>query len=298
MRAFDVFLNRKNIDTVFYSDTDKITASEVRDSLINHDGYDPNIVVRLTRGDAKKVREWRAGATTIPPNKLRKNPIKPWAVYKRVRPGDGRSNWKFVSAHGNAHDASVRARALWESTGTEHTASPNDGTKYDMKKNPKRRASPAQLRARAKFVKMVRARSKARKNPKRRTRTVNYYDKGKWAGSMKAGSRKTEKRAYGAMTSMLGTGMRKRGITRTKLRRNPTPRGYFIAVQLRPGKIEFIKGLGVNGYDHGPLHQAKSFPTKKAARAYANQVWHKTGKYTVVCWGSITMREIAAALNQ
>lgn len=44
MPAFDVTLNRKKIDTVFF---DKSCSAEyVRDSLINHDGYDPNIKVR------------------------------------------------------------------------------------------------------------------------------------------------------------------------------------------------------------------------------------------------------------
>jgi hypothetical protein len=45
-QAFDVFLNGKNIDTVFYSRDAKMTNDEVRRSLINHDGYDPAIIVR------------------------------------------------------------------------------------------------------------------------------------------------------------------------------------------------------------------------------------------------------------
>lgn len=49
MRAFDVYLNGKLIDTVFYSKNDKTTADEVRDSLVNHDGYDPAIKVKLRR---------------------------------------------------------------------------------------------------------------------------------------------------------------------------------------------------------------------------------------------------------
>lgn len=36
----------KRIDTVFYSPGDKITAEEVRRSLVNHDGYDSSIYVR------------------------------------------------------------------------------------------------------------------------------------------------------------------------------------------------------------------------------------------------------------
>lgn len=47
--TFNVNLNRKNIDTVFYTFNRKQTISEmveyVKDGLINHDGYDPNINV-------------------------------------------------------------------------------------------------------------------------------------------------------------------------------------------------------------------------------------------------------------
>lgn len=55
-RAFDVFLPNqpmskyvgglKEIDTVFYAKNDNVTAEEVRDSLVNHDGYDPSIIVK------------------------------------------------------------------------------------------------------------------------------------------------------------------------------------------------------------------------------------------------------------
>jgi hypothetical protein len=45
-QAFDVFLNGKNIDTVFYSEGAKVDADEVKRSLINHDGYDSAIVVK------------------------------------------------------------------------------------------------------------------------------------------------------------------------------------------------------------------------------------------------------------
>jgi hypothetical protein len=41
-RAFDVFLAGKEIDTVFATD---YSAEEMRKSLIDHDGYDPGIVV-------------------------------------------------------------------------------------------------------------------------------------------------------------------------------------------------------------------------------------------------------------
>ena len=50
LRAFNVYRPRDNgghklIDTVFYNSTDTITAEEVKDSLINHDGYEYNIEV-------------------------------------------------------------------------------------------------------------------------------------------------------------------------------------------------------------------------------------------------------------
>jgi hypothetical protein len=41
-RAYDVFLNGKEIDTVFAVGYD---AEEMRRSLINHDGYNPGICV-------------------------------------------------------------------------------------------------------------------------------------------------------------------------------------------------------------------------------------------------------------
>lgn len=41
-RAFDVFLAGKEVDTVFATD---YSAEEMRKSLIEHDGYDPGIVV-------------------------------------------------------------------------------------------------------------------------------------------------------------------------------------------------------------------------------------------------------------
>lgn len=44
MRAWNVYLNGKLIDTVFFmEDCDK---QYVKDSLINHDGYDSRIVVK------------------------------------------------------------------------------------------------------------------------------------------------------------------------------------------------------------------------------------------------------------
>ena len=46
-QAFDVYLNGRNIDTVFYSGP--VDADEVRRSLIDHDGYDSDIEVRKAR---------------------------------------------------------------------------------------------------------------------------------------------------------------------------------------------------------------------------------------------------------
>lgn len=44
MQGWDVFLNGKNIDTVFFmKDCDK---DYVLRALIDHDGYDPRITVR------------------------------------------------------------------------------------------------------------------------------------------------------------------------------------------------------------------------------------------------------------
>ena len=40
--AFDVYLNGNHVDTVFDQETDP---EEVRRSLINHDGYNPDIEV-------------------------------------------------------------------------------------------------------------------------------------------------------------------------------------------------------------------------------------------------------------
>lgn len=43
MKAYDVYLDGKEIDTVFYGDNS--TADEVKQGLINHDGYSSDIVV-------------------------------------------------------------------------------------------------------------------------------------------------------------------------------------------------------------------------------------------------------------
>jgi hypothetical protein len=45
MTEFKVYLRGKHIDSVFYS-SNKVTASDVKRSLIDHDNYDPSINVR------------------------------------------------------------------------------------------------------------------------------------------------------------------------------------------------------------------------------------------------------------
>lgn len=45
-QAFDVYLHGVCIDTVFYSPGENVDADEVKASLIDHDGYNPDIEVR------------------------------------------------------------------------------------------------------------------------------------------------------------------------------------------------------------------------------------------------------------
>jgi hypothetical protein len=45
MKRWDVYLNRKHIDQVSYCDSYR-NAEEVKRSLVDHDGYDPDIKVR------------------------------------------------------------------------------------------------------------------------------------------------------------------------------------------------------------------------------------------------------------
>lgn len=47
MKAYDVFLGGREIDTVFW--VDNSDAEEVRRALVNHDGYDSRIIVRERR---------------------------------------------------------------------------------------------------------------------------------------------------------------------------------------------------------------------------------------------------------
>lgn len=44
--AYDVYLLDKLIDTVYYGANIKVDEDEVKQSLINHDGYNPNIEVK------------------------------------------------------------------------------------------------------------------------------------------------------------------------------------------------------------------------------------------------------------
>lgn len=69
--AFNVYLNGKLIDTVFYQETDP---AEVRRSLINHDGYDYRIIVRRYYRSGKAVTkrnptetEWTGGLPSYLP---------------------------------------------------------------------------------------------------------------------------------------------------------------------------------------------------------------------------------------
>lgn len=49
LQAFNVWLGRNLIDTVFYSPSANTDCEEVRRSLIGHDGYAAEIVVRKAR---------------------------------------------------------------------------------------------------------------------------------------------------------------------------------------------------------------------------------------------------------
>lgn len=59
---FNVYLHGKKIDTVFY-DPRTFSADEIRQSLVNHDGYDSDIEVRKGRATTRKANP-REGADT------------------------------------------------------------------------------------------------------------------------------------------------------------------------------------------------------------------------------------------
>jgi hypothetical protein len=48
MTKWNVYLNNRIIDTVFY--TSSCEADYIKNSLISHDGYDCRIIVRKARG--------------------------------------------------------------------------------------------------------------------------------------------------------------------------------------------------------------------------------------------------------
>lgn len=62
MFSFNVWLDGKLIDTVFYSvgkhETIKEAVESTRKSLIGHDGYDPGIVVTWPKGQRLTTDEW------------------------------------------------------------------------------------------------------------------------------------------------------------------------------------------------------------------------------------------------
>lgn len=53
-QAYDVYLRGKKIDTVFYSPGAKVSADDVKRSLVSHDGYDADIVVKKARSKKAK----------------------------------------------------------------------------------------------------------------------------------------------------------------------------------------------------------------------------------------------------
>lgn len=66
---FDVFLGGEEIDSIPYSGGEKLTPEDVKKSLINHDGYDPGIEVKVS-----PTRNSQATAKTYPQkeNSMRK----------------------------------------------------------------------------------------------------------------------------------------------------------------------------------------------------------------------------------
>ena len=48
-QPYNVYFKERLIDTVFYDYGGKETVSDVKDSLVNHDGYHPNIIVKKVR---------------------------------------------------------------------------------------------------------------------------------------------------------------------------------------------------------------------------------------------------------
>jgi hypothetical protein len=98
MTAYDVYLGRKNIDTVFYgskpSGSNRIERQEdVRRSLINHDGYDSDIVVRERR--EKKIEKNARRGLRRNPETTKARPI-PGMFYSIWFSGRGGQTTKLV----------------------------------------------------------------------------------------------------------------------------------------------------------------------------------------------------------
>lgn len=49
MQVFNVYLNKKRIDTLFYGDGIKVDKNEIYQSLVNYDGYEPGIKITKAR---------------------------------------------------------------------------------------------------------------------------------------------------------------------------------------------------------------------------------------------------------
>lgn len=75
MKWFKVYLRGKLIDEMPYSDSARVTAADVRRSLIDHDGYDSGIRVTQYRGRKrakKNPRRYRRNTTRrLPKNYVR-----------------------------------------------------------------------------------------------------------------------------------------------------------------------------------------------------------------------------------
>jgi hypothetical protein len=76
--AFNVYLNGKLIDTVFYSASAKVDADEVRRSLINHDGYDSGIKVVRSRGKRNPLARQEAATVARAIRSHSKAAIRDW----------------------------------------------------------------------------------------------------------------------------------------------------------------------------------------------------------------------------
>lgn len=61
MNAWNVYLNGKKVETVFFNSRcdggARIDAQQVKESLVNHDGYNPSIEVRNNRKLSRKDKQ-------------------------------------------------------------------------------------------------------------------------------------------------------------------------------------------------------------------------------------------------